>query len=337
MQHHRGLSAALGRALILVAALASLHCTDRRDTPPALYPVRVAVAPAYSSLPVYVAQLEGLFERHGLAVTLERTDPGQAAFEQLGAGRADFAIGREFAFVRHHFAHPQQRLQIVASLASSSAEALVARRDRGITQAADLRGKRVAAPFGGFLHFNLSRFLLLHHVAPSEVGVVDLPFERCLDAVLRGDADAAMLIENLVHFAEARLGDGLVIWTQRGSLPHHWVLVGSAEAIAARPEISRRVVAALLDAQRFVHAHPARAMSMFGEAVARTPESLTFARDTTIFNLGLDQALVVAMEDQTRWLDALGPVKTSSIPNYLSMLYVGALEAVRPEAITIFR
>lgn len=53
--------------------------------------------------------------------------------------------------------------------------------------------------------------------------------------------------------------------------------------------------------------------------------------------VSLEQALLVSLEDQTRWAQANQIVGGTTVPNYLNFIFFAGLDAVRPESITIIR
>ena len=55
------------------------------------------------------------------------------------------------------------------------------------------------------------------------------------------------------------------------------------------------------------------------------------------FDLFLDQSLIATLEDQARWAIKNNLTNATKIPNYLDYIYIDALEAVKPEAVTIIR
>ncbi|NEB74442.1 ABC transporter substrate-binding protein [Streptomyces sp. SID14478] len=70
-------------------------------------------------------------------------------------------------------------------------EALVAKKGKGITSVAQLKGKKIATPFGSTSHYSLLAALDAAHVKPSDVTLVDLQPQDALAAWQRGDIDAA--------------------------------------------------------------------------------------------------------------------------------------------------
>ena len=57
--------------------------------------------------------------------------------------------------------------------------------------------------------------------------------------------------------------------------------------------------------------------------------------DPEDYFLSLDQAMLLALDDQTRWAMQQGLVKTTAVPNYLNFIRHKALSAVMPGAVKI--
>ena len=74
-------------------------------------------------------------------------------------------------------------------------EALVVRDGADIETFDDLKGRRVAAPFGATTHYHLLAALRLNDVDPAEVTVMDLAPSDMLAAWQRGDIDAGFVWE----------------------------------------------------------------------------------------------------------------------------------------------
>lgn len=70
-------------------------------------------------------------------------------------------------------------------------EALVARKDTGITDVAGLRGKTIATPFASTSHYSLLAALEQAGLKASDVKLIDLQPQPILAAWQRGDIDAA--------------------------------------------------------------------------------------------------------------------------------------------------
>jgi len=59
--------------------------------------------------------------------------------------------------------------------------------------------------------------------------------------------------------------------------------------------------------------------------------------DVFMFEVALDQGLLVNFEDQTRWVIKNRLATRTDMPNYLDFIYDNALRSVKPEAVRIVR
>jgi len=55
------------------------------------------------------------------------------------------------------------------------------------------------------------------------------------------------------------------------------------------------------------------------------------------FFLSLDQSLVLAMEDEGRWMIRNNLTRERSVPDYRNYIYTKGLEEIKPEAVNIIR
>jgi NitT/TauT family transport system substrate-binding protein len=55
------------------------------------------------------------------------------------------------------------------------------------------------------------------------------------------------------------------------------------------------------------------------------------------FELFLDQPILTALENEARWAIRNKFTDKIKIPNYLNFIYLDAMEAVKPEGVTIIR
>ncbi|MBI5303971.1 MAG: ABC transporter substrate-binding protein [Chloroflexi bacterium] len=299
--------------------------------------ITLGVVPAYFSLPILVAADQGYFIKNGLDVTVNFAGSGLVTLEMLVRGDVDFATASDSGFVVKSLEAGNENLRIIASLATNDLEELVARRDHGIQAITDLRGKRVGIPWNSAVHFSFYRFLILQGIPPEEVTLVDLSYPKCLEAILKGEIDATLLFDYLLYDAKQQLGVNAVSWQTRSTQPSYWLLIGKSESIQNQPAISQRLLTSLLEAQAFIRAHPIEAEAMLAHSAPRDPEFLRSARETSHFEISLEQGLIVAMEDEADWRIERGLAEKAAAPNYLHHIYMDALDAVKPEAITIFR
>jgi hypothetical protein len=55
------------------------------------------------------------------------------------------------------------------------------------------------------------------------------------------------------------------------------------------------------------------------------------------FSLSLDQSLILAMQDESRWLISNNLTTATSIPNFQNYIYIDGLNSVKPQSVNIIR
>ena len=332
------ISAALMFAVLVVIILAWFILEKSPGHKGPIEKITIASTPAYYSLPILIAANQGYFIRNGLDVTVNLYETGLVTLEMLVRGKVDFATASEFGFVNRSLEAGNENLRIIASMATNYSEELIARRDHGIQALEDLRGKRIGIHHNSAIDFSFNRFLILQQIPPGEVTLVALSYSECLEAISKGEIDAAVLFDYLLYQAKQRLGANAVSWPTRSTQPFYWLLIGRNESIEKQPAVSQRLLTALLEAQAFIRAHPTEAEVILAKGWQRDSEFLRSAQKTSNFAISLDQGLIVAMEDEADWLIERGLAgKKTAAPNYLHFIYMNALDAVKPEANTILR
>lgn len=126
-------------------------------------------------------------------------------------------------------------------------EALVVKKDRGINDMLDLKGKTIAVTFGSTTQYTLLGALKTNHIDPKEVKIVDMKPAEMLAAWKRGDIDGGYVwhptLQNMVD-------DGGKILIHSGDLIDEGIV--TADVIVVRREFAKAhpdIVAAYLESQ----------------------------------------------------------------------------------------
>jgi ABC-type nitrate/sulfonate/bicarbonate transport system substrate-binding protein len=329
-----GIAAAL--ALACFAALLLWLTRVPADVRPAERAV-IAMSSFVLSSPVFVADVEGCFRRQGLAVEIAPVQTGREALEAMFSGRADFAVSGSLPLA--HVILDGRTPHIIATITKTDRDlVVVARGSRGIGNASDLRGKKVAIARGTSFDYFLDTVLVDAGVKPSTVTKVDTLPKAALQALEDGAVDAAVLASPLTEQALETLGPSAVqlappVYTT------HWNIAASERTLALRPAVVEKMLRALLDAESFIHDRPDQATTDTASAMHVPRQEVASRWDNFLFRVQLPQSLIVAMEDETRWMISTRDAKSPAtpLPNFLDYLDVEPLRKVRPEAIRITR
>jgi len=193
-------------ALVLGSAVL-WNSTSSANAQQKLTPIRAAYVPVATWLPAWVAKDQGIFEKHGLDVTLT---PVQNLSLLPGT------VGRQFEFAASTAPDLLKAVAGGLDVVATAGEAietkanptmqLMVRKDSAINGPQDLKGKVIAAPtLGAVMHSATLYWLKKNGVEPSAVRGVEVPFPNMADQLKAGSIDAA---EGLVPFTGAMLAAG---------------------------------------------------------------------------------------------------------------------------------
>ncbi len=298
-------------------------------------PVTIGTPPLQSSALIYVADSQGLFASNGLEVILRSYDTGAASLNGLVNGEVDIAVPAEYALVGRAFS--QDPIRALASIDKAQYFDLVARRDRGINSVMDLRGKRIGVVRKTIAEFYLGRLLELHGMSTDEVTVVDVNIADSEAALASGQVDALVSRPPYTSPILARLGAGAVVWPAQSDQALFALLVGKTDWIAGHQEHLRRLYRAVLQAEEYLIRHPAEAKVIVKKRLNLDDAEVNTVWSQNQFALSLDQSLILAMEDEARWMIANNLTTEKHVPDFLDYVYEDGLRAVKPEVVKVIR
>lgn len=124
---------------------------------------------------------------------VKMSNPGDM-LRALAAGQVDFgSLGNPPAAIAITRGLPVKG--IINTDILGPIEALVVRKSDHIKSLADLKGKRIATPFGSTSHYELLNALRLKGIDPANMKIMDLAPQDIVNAWMRGDIDAAYFWE----------------------------------------------------------------------------------------------------------------------------------------------
>ena len=336
----------VGRRLpvLITVALAALVISSnflacsRTDEKAAVPPEKVTLAlstPPYTVL-ADLAQAQGYFRQEGLEATPHFHSTGIATLNEALAGKADFiSIGDTpfmFAIMRG------EKLAIIATIQTSNkADAIFARKDKGIRTPLDLKGKKIGVTLGTGGDFFLGAFLAIHGVARKDIQAVNLKPEEMLLALTAGDVDALSVWSPFLNQAQNKLGDRGLTFYGEDLYTQTFNIAATQESIHRNPGRVKKLLRALIKAEEFAGQQPAKARQIVADTRQMDRASLDEAWADNTFRVSLDQSLLLALEDESRWAIKAGLAHGGKIPNYLDFVYLDGLASVKPAAVRILR
>ncbi len=324
-------SAALAVGVVAFLALRSPVATMRPVSQ-----VTIAVPTQISSALMHVAFGQGLFKQAGVDVINQPFELGKDALKSLLNGKADLAVVADtpvmFALIGG------ADIAMLAGISQVRSDlAVVVQGDVGITQIQDLRGKLVGVTMGTNMPYFLDAMLQARGVPSDKVNLTDLKTDELISAFKAGQIDAAVMFQPFRARLEAEMGDRIKVFRGEDVYAARFMLVGKPSYIDSHPQEVRRVLKALIAANQAIIADLVEARRAVGRVVKIDDATMAKLFEPEDYAVSLDQSMLLALDDQTRWAMQKGLVPSGAVPNYLNALKYQPLEAVLPTAVTVVR
>lgn len=262
-------------------------------------------------------------------------DSGAHALNGVLSEEADIAIGTtEFPLVARTF--NEEKISAIASITKSEYIYLIARADRGIQNVSDLKGKTIGTTFGTIAQFFLGRFLELNGLSMQDINLVDVKTPAdWVNAVVNGSIDAVATAQPYANLAKEGLGDNAVVWPIQSNQPLYALAIATNNWITAHPELVNRFLKSLVQAEEFTLNHPSQVKEIVKNELNFTDEYVDTVWKQNTFSLSLDQSLLLAMQDEARWLISNNLTNATGISNMQDFIYVDGLKAVKQGVVNI--
>ncbi|MBA4396016.1 MAG: nitrate ABC transporter substrate-binding protein [Syntrophus sp. (in: bacteria)] len=321
-------------AVVIIFAAACQQQPPKPAVPP--QKVTIAYPTTMLSILTHIAFEKGYFLAEGLAVTPQLHGFGKPALQSVLAGKADLALSADtpvmFAVAGGN------KIHIVAMVGiSRKAIAVVARKDRGISIPAELKGKKIGVTLGTTGDFYLDSFLSVRGIDKKNVKILDMKPGEMPDALAKGSVDAVSIWNPTLKQIERALKVDGVSFYDEHLYSDLACLSAQQDFVVKNPETIRKILKALLRAETFVKLNPTEAKRMIAELTATDPSLIEELWSPYDFRVALTQSLLVSLEDQTRWAIKNRLTQRKDMPNYLDFIYVEGLKAVKPDAVRIIR
>lgn len=327
--------------IVILSALAIggyFYMGTGRDHKPLSPPEKILIA--YSATPnaalIEVAKTQDFYRQEGLEATLQVHSHGKTALQAVLEGKADFATVAETPFM---FAVMKgEKISIIGSIEISNNNiAVVARKDKGVLIPSDLKGKRIAMTPGTSSDFFMDGFLVSHGLRRKDIKVVDLKPEATPEALLKGEVDAVSIFNPYLIQVKKKLGAGGVTFCDEDIYSQTFNVVAKREFIRKEPGKVQKILRALIRAEEFVKQNPGEAQRIVADFCRLDIALVREIWPGTDFTVGLDQSLLLALEDESRWAINSGLTEKRIVPNYLDFICLDNLMAVKPKAVRILK
>lgn len=264
--------------------------------------LRIAVLPIIDALPMFVADQEALFEKHGVNVEFIPVASAPERDQILAAGQADGTINETLAVMA--FNKESVQMQVVRYALRPTAEHghffITASGQSGITSVEALKGVEIGVSQGTVIEYVTERLLQAEGFRSGEIQTIAVPKIPDRMALLAsGELQAGVLPDPLASLV---VGQGGVIVADDSSHPEYGFSVISFRkaVIDANPEAVRAFLAAIEEATALINADPAKYKNVLGERELVPPPLLETYQPPVFPMAGVPTA--AEWQDALNWL-----------------------------------
>jgi NitT/TauT family transport system substrate-binding protein len=320
-------------AFVFLAAL--LAC---QKSPQQSAAARQKITVAYTTQPqstlIHVALAKGYFLEEGLDVQSLVHSFGKASLQSLLDHQADFAAVAETPFMFNVL--KGEKISVIANIeATGLNNAIVARKDAGISVASDLRGKRIGFTPGTTSDFFLDSMLTAIGLTRQAITPVALKPEEMQDAIMGKKVDAVCTWNYPLTQIKRQLGNNGTIILDEHIYTETYNVAAQQDFVQKSPETVKRFLRALIKAENFVADHPGEAQAIMSSATKTDPDLVREVWNAFNYRVVLDHTLLITLEDETRWAMKNKLTEQTVMPDYRNYIHLDSLRAVKPQAVRV--
>ncbi|PKO14038.1 MAG: hypothetical protein CVU39_15770 [Chloroflexi bacterium HGW-Chloroflexi-10] len=245
---------------IFVIALLTVVMSACTPKPAEQQTLKFAVLPIIDSLPMYVAQEEGLFTKYNLEVELVPVGSGPERDQLVAAGQIDGMINEVLTTIMNN--RMDSNVQVVrfarAATADTALFSIIASQKSGITSVEQLKNVQVGISEGTVIAYLTDRMLEKEGFTADEIRTVAVPKIPDRMALLgSGELQAGTMPEPLSTLLGVQ-GASIVLADSKYPELSHSTIAFRTAVIEEKTEAVRSFLAAIEEAVSIINADPTK-------------------------------------------------------------------------------
>jgi len=282
---------------------------------------------------IYIADEKHFFQENGLTVDIKDFDTGTATSDALLKGQADMATMAESVMVTN--ALQKQKVSILGTMDKTNTQVIVGLKTRGISKISELAGKRIGLGLKTSAEFYLGRFLEINGMNIRDVTLVNLTPPQLNEALSSNKVDAIVGWPPYTTQIQENFPDDTTTWEVQSNQPVFGIIVARNDWIANHLKTITRFWKSLSQAEDFLTRNPEEGKAIIRKRLNYDQAYLDSVWPQYKYSLSFDQSLILAMEDEARWMISNELTTEKVVPNFLDYINPSGLKAVKPAAVGI--
>jgi len=284
--------------LVSTILLGLVACSGLPE-PTKITTVRVAALPVLDTLPLYVAEQEGLFVKRDIVLEVIPAGSAPKRDDLINAGQADGMINEVMSTIFYNRVETQ--VQVVRYARTATADSpvffILASGQSGITNVEQLKGVEIGVSQGTVIEYLTDRILQAEGFNNEEINAIAVPDIGQRMALLgSGELDAAMLPDPLASLV---MQQGAMLVIDDSSHPEysHSTVSFRKAFIDENPEGVRAFLAAWEEAVELINANPQKYSDLMVERELVPPP--------LVGQFSVPQFVTAGVPTQSQWDDAI--------------------------------
>lgn len=245
-------------AIILILGTIMSGCAPAAAPAGEAPKLRLAVLPVLDTLPMYVAEEEGLFARNGLEVELIPVASAPERDQLIAAGQADGMMNEALstAYINREGAGAQVVRYARAASHENALFSILASKGSTIESIEDLKGVEIGISQGTVIEYLTDRLLQAEGFSDAEIATIAVPkIDERMNLLETGSLSAAMLPEPLTTLARIN-GARVILDDTRHPEYSFSTITFRKPVIDQQPEAVRAFLKAIEQAVELINANP---------------------------------------------------------------------------------
>jgi NitT/TauT family transport system substrate-binding protein len=290
---------------------------------------------AYSILTI-VADQKGFFKEQGLDVKINYVNTGKIAMDDLLAGKADYANVVETNIAFAGFLNPD--IEVFSTIEKVYDATIIGRKDKGILQPSDLKGKNIGVLLATTSQVFLDRFLEKNNISKDSVSITNLLPPAMQSGIIEGSGvDAISIWQPYVYNVQKALGEiNQVTFTDTEIYTGYMTFTGKKSFSDNNPEVTEKIIKAYIQAEKYVKENKNEAISLIATFLNIPVKTVNTIWSQYDFTITLDSELIANTEKEGIWITQTQEShKGKSIPNYNKFFNSTYLKKISSEKVKI--
>lgn len=324
-------------AIIGIAILLSGCIENTKQTQDKQDPIKIGVQVGPASTLLYVANDKGFFKVEGVNVELVEFTAGKFALQAFLADSIDLAASGEVPVM--YSSLQGNEFYVLTQVVEKTIDEvrIIAQREEGLEDPKEYftaKKRKLATSFGGGPEFYTYNFLKKHGI--TDIELISQKPEDMPVALQSGTVDAIAIFEPFAYFAEQKLGENGITFTDSEIYSELYVLDAKREWVKENPKTVEGILRALVKAGDYIESNPQEAKLILMKYSKLDKQTIDGIWDNFVYKPALNELLPTYLHAEAKWAIETGKVDADTqIPNFGEYIYSEPLKKIRPEAVTI--